>query len=103
MAWEMAAHTWTSRAVNAACALAVAMPVTGQGAPAHADRPAFSLSVTPTRLVVPAGLLAQSQEVRVTNAGRQPLDVQVGKRDFVQRPDGALAFQAHAPYSASNW
>lgn len=99
----MTERTWTSPALNATCALVIAVLVTAPIAPVHADGPDFSLSVTPTRLVVPADLLGQSQDVRVTNSGRESLAVEVGKRDFVQRPDGALTFQAGAPYSASNW
>ena len=81
----------------------------GPGAPAAADpgdspeRAAFSLSLTPPRLVVPAGLLDEPQPVQVANRGREPLDIEVGKRDFLQRPDGSLSFEENAPYSASNW
>ena len=83
--------------------------VAGPGAPAAADpgdspdRAAFSLSLTPPRLVVPAGLLDEPQPVQVANRGREPLDIEVGKRDFLQRPDGSLSFEENAPYSASNW
>jgi hypothetical protein len=52
---------------------------------------------------VPAGLLDEPQPVQVANRGREPLDIEVGKRDFVQHPDGSLSFEENAPYSASNW
>ena len=67
------------------------------------DGPAFSLGVTPTRLVVPAGQLELPQYVRVSNTGPESMQVDVGKRDFTQSPDGTLTFQPHAPYSASDW
>ena len=88
-------------------ATATRLAVTGTGAPAlvaAADAgSAFSLSITPTRLLLPAGQLDQPHEVKVSNQGRAPLEVEVGTRDFIQRSDGSLSFQEHAPYPASDW
>ena len=95
--------------VTSARLVAVLALLTGAAAPVSApvpgapDGPAFSLSITPTRLVLPAGELAQPHLVKVSNLGREPVEVEVGKRDFVQRPDGSLLFAEHAPYSASTW
>ena len=41
--------------------------------------------------------------MQIGNRGRAPVEVSVGKPDFKQNPDGSLAFQENAPYSASNW
>jgi hypothetical protein len=86
---------------------AILLLLAGGGAPAAARAPGsgsdFSLSITPTRLVLPAGQLDQPHEVKVTNPGHEPVEVEVGNRDFIQRPDGSLTFQEHAPYSASTW
>lgn len=65
--------------------------------------PAFSLAVTPTRLVVDQEHGHDEQSLEVRNRGRTPLDIQVQKRNFTAGLDGTLAFQADAPYSASEW
>ncbi len=65
--------------------------------------PTFSLQVSPTRLVVPAGTTATSQHFQLTNGGRSPFVVTVEKADFTADVHGALRFRPNAPYAASNW
>jgi hypothetical protein len=65
--------------------------------------PAFSLTVSPTRLVIDRQHLGDVQTFQVINGGRDPLDIRVQKRNFTASVDGALEFQADAPYSASEW
>jgi hypothetical protein len=65
--------------------------------------PAFSLTVSPTRLVVVQQQIGHVQTFQVSNGGRTPLDIDVQKRDFTANVDGTLKFQADAPYSASAW
>jgi hypothetical protein len=84
--------------VAAACAGLAPVP-----AAAGPDRPAFSLTVSPTRLVVAGDALRDTQVIEVVNGGTRALDIHVSKRDFVGGPDGSLAFRDSAPYSASNW
>ena len=108
----MAERALTTPTRWAACALAASLVLLLGGLPAAGahqsgvgadDDPVFALSLTPTRVVVPASQLGQPQYVRVRNDGQESVRVDVGKRDFTQQPDGSLTFHEHAPYSASNW
>jgi hypothetical protein len=63
----------------------------------------FSLTVSPTRLVVGQKDIGKVQKVLVVNQGQSPVSVTVQKRSFTGGRDGALVFQENAPYSASNW
>jgi hypothetical protein len=63
----------------------------------------FSLTVSPTRLVVGQSDIASQHRILVVNRGESPVPVTVQKRNFTGSPDGTLQFQAKAPYSASNW
>lgn len=74
------------------------------GAPAPAPAPpTFSLTVSPTRLVVAPDDMDADQTVEVTNGGSTPVELDVAKRNFTGRIDGTLAFQEDAPYAASTW
>lgn len=67
----------------------------------HPDQ--FSLTISPTRLVVgPAGI-ARTAEIQVVNRGQVAVPVTVQKRNFTAGPDGALNFQPDAPYAAADW
>src|SRR4051812_28619551 len=81
-----------------ACLLCAQVPA----APAR-PLPTFSLAVTPTRLVVPAGASGAVQRFVVSNGGRQPFTVTVDKADFTAGENGALAFHRDAPYAAAEW
>jgi hypothetical protein len=81
----------------------IAAPAAGGPSDTDPTRPGFSLSVGPTRLVVPAGALRDRHYVQVTNQGREKVRIQVGKRNFAQRSDGSLVFLRDAPYAASTW
>jgi hypothetical protein len=63
----------------------------------------FSLTVSPTRLVVGPADIRSTPEVLVVNRGQVPVEVNVQQRDFTGGTDGSLVFQKHAPYSASSW
>ena len=63
----------------------------------------FSLTVSPTRLVVGAADIGKVQKILVVNQGQKPAAVTVQKRSFIGGRDGALRFQDDAPYSAANW
>ncbi|CAO5254759.1 fimbrial biogenesis chaperone [Frankia sp. AgKG'84/4] len=64
----------------------------------------FSLTVSPTRLVIPQEQLSKDQHFAVTNHGRLPLDVVVNRAGFTSGRDGTLRFQrTEAPYSALTW
>jgi len=62
----------------------------------------FSLSVTPTRLVVGPADLDTTQQLLVVNRGRSSMPVQVQKRNFVSMPDGTLHYQDDAPYGGAD-
>ncbi|WP_459801642.1 COG1361 family protein [Herbidospora sp. RD11066] len=63
--------------------------------------PAFSMQVTPTRLVVPPG--TSEHRFDVTNKGSEPFQVTLEKSDFVTVESGAMRFQPGAPYAAAAW
>ena len=76
------------------------------GPVAHAQAPdpsAFSLTISPTRLVVNPGQLAADQTFIVANRGSTPLTVTVSKTGFTSGPDGSPDYQQNAPYSAATW
>ncbi len=75
----------------------------GPALAAPAADPEFSLLVSPTRLVVTPQTLHAEHHFEVVNNGSAPLDIDVGKRDFVANQAGNMIFQASAPYSASTW
>lgn len=107
----------------ALCAIAVFSSVSFGGGPeAHASGPPspaashgtttttygagtsrFSLTISPTRLDVGAAENAVTQRVHVVNGGVNPVAVRVQKQNFTGSPNGAMNFQAAAPYSASSW
>jgi hypothetical protein len=103
-------------AVAASCVFALLVPAPAAfGSGAQASDPAvtapdvaagpsdFSLTVSPTRLVVGPTDLATPRQVKVINLGGEPLDIEVGKRDFTGAADGTLVFQEAATHSASEW
>ncbi|WP_155359822.1 molecular chaperone [Acrocarpospora macrocephala] len=66
-------------------------------------QPNFSLQVSPTRLVIPAGTTTTAQRFQLTNKGRSAFDITVEKADFIAGENGALNFQPNAPYAAAAW
>ena len=66
-------------------------------------RSKFSLTISPTRLVVGPADIGTVQRIRVVNGALSPMSVTVEKRNFVGGTDGTMVFQETAPYSASNW
>src|SRR5262245_4540110 len=105
----MAERTRTPLLPRVAAVLSVMAGVTAAAPPVRAEpapdprHSGFSLTVGPTRLVVPAGALRDRHYVTVVNQGSQPARIQVGRRNFAQRTDGSLQFLEDAPYAASNW
>lgn len=89
-----------SIALSAGCLLCAQGPVALAGT---APLPGFSLEVSPTRLVVPAGTRSTTQRFQVTNGGRKSFTVTVEKANFTAGEDGALHFQPDAPYAAAAW
>jgi hypothetical protein len=96
--------TWLRRGCGVAASVAAlvctAGPASAYSPPAG---PAFSLTVSPTRLVVDPQHVGDVQTFQVSNGGRTPFDIEVQKRNFTANVDGTLEFQANAPYSASAW
>ncbi|MFC4531524.1 hypothetical protein [Sphaerisporangium dianthi] len=70
---------------------------------ASRPKPGFSLQVSPTRLVVPAGSVSAVQHFEVTNKGRSPFVVTVEKADFTADEKGTLRFERETPYAAAAW
>jgi hypothetical protein len=63
----------------------------------------FSLTISPTRLVVTPKGIAKAQQILVVNRGETTVPVTVQKRNFTGNRDGSLQFQPQASYSASDW
>lgn len=63
----------------------------------------FSLTVSPTRLVVPPGDIGKPTEFLVVNRGQAAVPVTVQKRNFTGSPDGSLNYVDDAPYGAASW
>jgi hypothetical protein len=63
----------------------------------------FSLTISPTRLVLTPAESNQTQEISVINQGGTATQVDVQKRDFTGGTDGSLVFQPSSDYSASEW
>ncbi|MDT4907970.1 MAG: hypothetical protein QOI69_1211 [Pseudonocardiales bacterium] len=78
----------------------------GAGMVAVADTapaPSFSLTVSPTRLVVSPGQISTDQTFVIANRGGSAMDVTVTKTGFTSSTDGALQYKQDAPYSAAKW
>jgi hypothetical protein len=93
---------WRGAAAIGCAALALGPLPPASAAPA-APAAAFSLTVSPTRLVIGAGQLATDQRFQVINRGSATVDVVVEKANFVPAENGSLRFTPAAPYSASTW
>lgn len=63
----------------------------------------FSLTVSPTRLVVGPAELTRTSKILVVNRGQAAVPVTVQERNFIGGSDGSLTFQDDAPYAAGDW
>jgi hypothetical protein len=63
----------------------------------------FSLTISPTRLVVGPADIAKTAKFQVVNRGQAAVSVVVQARNFTGGADGSLAFRADAPYAAASW
>jgi hypothetical protein len=63
----------------------------------------FSLTVSPTRLIVGPDDIATTATTQVINTGQAAMQVTVHKRNFTARTDGSLTYQDDAPYGAARW
>ncbi|GAA3135265.1 hypothetical protein [Streptosporangium carneum] len=81
----------------------VAVPAVGPGASGAAPRPDFSLTVSPTRLLVGPEHIDRVQTFQVSNDGRLPIDIVVNRTSFTADKDGKIVFAEDAPYSAADW
>ncbi len=80
-----------------------AAPAWAQPEPSPSAAPAFSLKVSPTRLVITPSQAGDAQHFQVANTGRAGVDVDVTTRSLEQHPDGSLSYPPAAPYSAAHW
>lgn len=67
------------------------------------DPSQYSLTVSPTRLIVAPRDIETTQKLQVINRGQAPLAVTVQKRNFTASTDGSLNYQENAPYAAADW
>ncbi len=63
----------------------------------------FSLTISPTRLVVGPADIAKTAKFQVVNRGQAAVSVAVQVRNFTGGADGSLDFRNDAPYAAANW
>jgi hypothetical protein len=80
-------------------ALAVAPTATATAQPSSD----FSLTLSPSRVIVPADQIGRSRQFTLTNRGRNPLDVTVRRSPFSADSEGNLRLHADAPHSAAEW
>lgn len=80
--------------------VAAAVPAGVAGADDTKD---FSLSVSPPRVVIDSDALDDEVELRLTNRGREAVDVVVQRRPMRANVDGTVGFYAEATYSAAGW
>jgi hypothetical protein len=93
-----------ARTITALTVMALACLALGPASAADTGKkPAFSLAISPARLVVGQADVATTQQVQVINGGTEPMQVTVEKQNFVADRSGTLQFQDTAPYSASEW
>jgi hypothetical protein len=63
----------------------------------------FSLTVSPTRLVIEPADIGKVSEILIVNRGQAPVPVTVQEKNFTGGSDGALNYQDDAPYGAASW
>jgi hypothetical protein len=79
----------------------LATPITP---PAPATAPTdLALTVSPSRMVIPADQLARERLFTVTNGAATTVEVVVRAASFAAGPDGAPVLRADAPRSAAGW
>lgn len=67
------------------------------------QRQPFSLTLSPTRLVVKPGASPKRGTFTVANTGSRPLHVDLSLREFSQAPNGQVTFTRPGPLSAASW
>lgn len=67
------------------------------------DKDKYSLTVSPTRLVVAPENIGTTQKLMLVNRGQAPLAVTMEKRNFTTNNDGSLNYSDDAPYAAADW
>ncbi|MGC4746829.1 hypothetical protein ACLQ28_14360 [Micromonospora sp. DT201] len=67
------------------------------------DQSDFSLTVSPSRMVVPAAEIGQLRQFTVTNRGRSAIDVSTRTASFAVDSSGELTFSSDAAHTAIEW
>ncbi|WP_266244090.1 hypothetical protein [Micromonospora lupini] len=67
------------------------------------DQSDFSLTVSPSRMVVPADENGRPQQFTVTNRGRSAIDVSMRTASFAVDSAGELTFRSDAAHTAIDW
>ncbi len=67
------------------------------------DQSDFSLSVSPSRMVVPAAEIGRPRQFTVSNRGRSAIDVSMRTASFAVDPTGELTFRSDAAHTAIDW
>lgn len=80
-----------------------ALALSGPAVADPATRPAYSLNVSPTRLIVPPGLLEYETEATIANTGSLPAQVVVRRQGMRSDSQGIVRLTNDAAYSAMDW
>ncbi|MEU7610315.1 hypothetical protein [Micromonospora sp. NPDC049204] len=67
------------------------------------DQSDFSLTVSPSRMVVPAHEIGQPRQFTVTNRGQSAIDVSMRTASFAVDPAGVLTFRSDVAHTAIDW
>jgi hypothetical protein len=89
----------TSALLSVAAMLLLVGPAEGRAAP----NDPYSLTVSPTRLILPAGQTHASHVFDVSNTGTKGLEVETTFSDITQGHSGILKFGPGGPFSATAW
>ncbi|MEU4338485.1 hypothetical protein AB0F59_28155 [Micromonospora lupini] len=63
----------------------------------------FSLTVSPSRMVVPADEIGRPRQFTVTNRGQSAIDVSMRTASFAVDPTGELTFRSDTAHTAIDW
>lgn len=78
-------------------------PAPGPSTSYELDPDKYSMTVSPTRLIVKPADITTTQKLMVVNRGQSSLTITMQKRNFTTSPDGSLNYQENAPYAAADW
>lgn len=92
-----------SMRISSLLSIAALLLLAGSAEGGAAPKAAYSLTVSPTRLIVPASRSQATHVFDVSNTGTKSLRVETTFSDIAQGRSGTLSFAPGGPFSATNW